>query len=242
MARSCSVGWNFSRPTTEDAEDAEGQSCPSPVRLRSGRPEQSRGTMLLRAPRASSRGERNRIFLLSSVSSVVNSARERVRSRLLQAKLLSSSQQGYRFTNAPGARFRSFSCMNPNDKVTSVSGRQLPEEFPRSGIRPQRCGDVNGQVGDDWSWRVGVARWCGRETGRREQACRLEFHPPFPIDVRPFARRLSRRHLESVSVVIEPFDKTVNPSEAKRLANHVFVEDRLDPCMGLVEHEPDSWT
>jgi hypothetical protein len=132
--------------------------------------------------------------------------------------------------------------MNPHDEVTSVGGRQLPKEFPRSGIRPQRFGDVGRQVRDYWSWRVGVVRWRGRETGRREQAGRLEFHPPFPIDVRPLARPLSRRNFESISVVIETFDKTVNPSEAKRLTNGVFVGHRLDPCMGLVELDPDSWT
>ncbi len=132
--------------------------------------------------------------------------------------------------------------MNPNDEVAPVGGRQLSKEFPRPRIRPQRFGDVGRQLRDDWSRRVGVVRWCGRETGRREQAGRLEFRPPFPISVRPLARRLSRRNFKSVSVVIETFDKTVNPSEAKRLANHVFVGDRLYPRMGLVEYEPDSWT
>src|SRR5262245_32859992 len=54
----------------------------------------------------------------------------RIEPALLQAKLLSSSQQGDRFTNAPGARFRPLGCMNPNDEVTSVGRRQLSEEFP----------------------------------------------------------------------------------------------------------------
>src|SRR5260370_28672339 len=162
--------------------------------------------------------------------------------RLLQAKLFSRRQQCDRFANAPFARFRLFGCMNPNDEVTSVGGRQLPKEFPRFGICLQRLGDVDRQVGDYRSWRVGVARWCRRETRRREQAPRLEFHPPFPIDVRPLARGLSRRDLKGVSVVIETFDKTVDPSEAKRLANGVFVADRLYPCVGLVEHDPTPST
>src|SRR4029077_5492173 len=76
-----------------------------------------------------------------------------------------------------------------------------------------------------------VARRCcslvRRETGRRKQARRLKFQPPFPINVRPLARGLSRRDLESVSVVIETFDKTVDPSETKRLTNCVFVGNRL---------------
>src|SRR5207249_5465234 len=38
------------------------------------------------------------------------------------------------------------------------------------------------------------------------------------------------------------FDETVDPSEAKRLTNGVFVADRLYPCVGLVEQEPDPWT
>ena len=109
---------------------------------------------------------------------------------LLQAKLFSRRQQCDRFANAPSARSRFFGCMNPNDEVTSVSGRQLPQEFPRFGICLQRLGNVDRQVGDYRSWRVGVARWCRRETGRREQAGRLEFHPPFPIDVRPLARAM----------------------------------------------------
>ena len=94
---------------------------------------------------------------------------------LLQAQLLSGSQQGDRFTNAPGARFRPLRCMNPDDEVTPVGGSQLAKEFPRSGIRPQRFGDVDRQVRDDRPWRVGVVRWRGRETGRRQQAGRLEF-------------------------------------------------------------------
>src|SRR2546427_6999451 len=51
--------------------------------------------------------------------------------RLLQAKLFSGRQQCDRFANAPLARFQSFSCMNPDDEVTSVGGRQLAKEFPR---------------------------------------------------------------------------------------------------------------
>src|SRR5687768_17650372 len=117
--------------------------------------------------------------------------------------------------------------MEPNDEVTSVGGRQFPKELPRFGICLQRFGDVYGEVGDHRSWRVGVVRWCRRETGRREQAGRLEFSPTFPIDVRPLARGLSRCDLDGVSVVIETFDQAVDPSEAERLTNRVFVADRF---------------
>jgi len=55
-------------------------------------------------------------------------------SRLLQAKLLSSSQQRDRFANAPGTRFPPFGYMNPNDEVTSVGGRQLPKDFHALGF------------------------------------------------------------------------------------------------------------
>src|SRR2546426_7749560 len=80
--------------------------------------------------------------------------------RLLQAKFFSRRHQCDRFANAPIARFRSFSHMNPNDEVTSVGGCQLPKELPRFGICLQRFGDVDRQVGDYWSWRVGYVRGC----------------------------------------------------------------------------------
>jgi hypothetical protein len=62
---------------------------------------------------------------------------------LLQAKLFSRRQQCDRLANAPFARFRFFGCMNPNDEVTSVGGRQLPKELPGFGICLQRLGDVD---------------------------------------------------------------------------------------------------
>ena len=129
--------------------------------------------------------------------------------------------------------------MNPHDEVTSVRRRQLAKELPRFEVGLQRFGDVHGQVGDLRSRRVGVVRRRRRQTGRREQAGRLELRPPFAIDVRPLARRLSRCDLDGVSVVIEAFDKTVDPSEAQRLTNRVFVGDRLHPCMSLVADKPD---
>src|SRR5438876_4982032 len=61
---------------------------------------------------------------------------------LLQAKLFSGRQQCDRFANAPFARFQSFSCVNPNDEVTSVGGRQLAKnshalEFAFSALAMQ---------------------------------------------------------------------------------------------------------
>src|SRR6188474_2171166 len=107
---------------------------------------------------------------------------------LLQAQLFSSGQQLDRFTNTPGARFRSFGGMNPDNEITPVGGRQLLEKLPPAGIRLERFGDVARQDRDDWSWRVGIARGRGRQAGRRQLACRFEFRPSLPIDVRPFAR------------------------------------------------------
>jgi len=73
---------------------------------------------------------------------------------------------------------------------------------------------------------VVARRYClrrGRETGRRQQAGRLEIRPPFPIDVRRLAGGLSRRNLDRVSVGVQTFDKVVNPTKAQRFTNHVFV-------------------
>jgi len=162
--------------------------------------------------------------------------------RLLQSKFFPGRQQRDRFANPPLARFRPPGRVNPNDEVTSVGGRQLPKELPRFGICLQGFGDVGRQLGNYWSRRVGIVRGCGRETGRREQACTLKFPPPIPIDLRPLARGLPRRDLEGVSVVIETFDETVDPSEAERLTNGVFVGNRLHPGVGLVEDQPDPWT
>src|SRR6266511_2400272 len=78
-----------------------------------------------------------------------------------------------------------------------------------------------------WS-DINRKRWAElKAAGLLTSAGRLEFRPPFAIDVGPLARGLSRCDLESVSVVIETFDKTVDPSEAQRLTNHVFVGDLL---------------
>ena len=58
--------------------------------------------------------------------------------------------------------------------------------------------------------------------------------------MRPLARGLSRGELEGVSIVIETFDKAVDPSEAQCLANSVFVRDRLYTRVAFVEDEPHS--
>src|SRR5258708_281678 len=131
--------------------------------------------------------------------------------------------------------------MNPNDEVTPVSRLQLAKELPRFGICLQRSAEVRGQVGDRWSPRVAVVRRRRRQTGPIEQAGRLECRPPLSIVVGPLARGLSRCGLEGVSVVIETFDKAVDPSEAQRLTNGVFVGKGLHPRVRLVEDEPDAW-
>src|SRR5438552_10705172 len=77
--------------------------------------------------------------------------------------------------------------------------------------------ELGWQVRDGRFCGVGIVRWCRCKPGRREEVCRLELSPPFSIKVRPFAGRLSRRDLDGVSIVIDAFDQTVDPSEAQRL-------------------------
>src|SRR5262245_17861094 len=141
---------------------------------------------------------------------------------LLQPKLLPCSQQRDRFANALVARFRSLGHVNPHDVVTAMARCQFLEGLPGAGIRLQRLGDVRRQDRDDRAWRVRVGRRPGRDAGRCEQARRLEFRPPFAIDVRPLTGWLPRRYLDSISIVIEAFDETVNPSETESLADHLF--------------------
>src|SRR5438874_4165509 len=62
------------------------------------------------------------------------------------------------------------------------------------------------------------------------------------VGVGPFARRPPRRHLDGVPIGVETLDETVNPSEAQRLTNQVFIGHRLLTRMGLVKDEPDSGT
>ena len=101
--------------------------------------------------------------------------------------------------------------------------------------------ELGWQVRDGRFCGVGIVRWCRCKPGRREQVCRLELSPPFSIKVRPLAGGLSRRDLHGVSIFIEAFDQTVDPSEAQRFSNYVFVGDRLLPGVTFIENEPDPW-
>src|SRR5215470_1199248 len=104
--------------------------------------------------------------------------------------------------------------MNPNDKVTALAWCQPPEELPCLRIRLYRLRDVARQVGNYRLGRVGVFSRSRRETCRSQEAGRLQLRPPSPIDRRPLAGGLSRRHLDRISMVVEALDKTVNPTEA----------------------------
>jgi hypothetical protein len=61
------------------------------------------------------------------------------------------------------------------------------------------------------------------------------------IQTRPLAGGLPGRDLESIPIIIEAFDETIDPSEAQRLSNHVLIRNQLRTHMTLIEHKPDSW-
>jgi hypothetical protein len=63
--------------------------------------------------------------------------------------------------------------------------------------------------------RHSVVRWRRCKAGLSKQVGSLELSPPFSLEVRPFAGGFSCGDLHSVSIVIEPFDQTVDhPCEA----------------------------
>src|SRR5260370_29617759 len=66
---------------------------------------------------------------------------------LLQTELLSRCQQCERFANTPFPGVRPLGRVNPNDEVTAVGWRQLPEELPSFGIWPYRFPDAISQGG-----------------------------------------------------------------------------------------------
>src|SRR5262245_29790931 len=115
--------------------------------------------------------------------------------------------------------------MNPNHEVTAMSWRQLLKELPRCPVCLQRFGNVGRHVWDRRPWRVGFIRWRGNEASRLQETGCLKVHPALSIDVRPLAHGPSRSKLACVAVFIETFDQAVDPAEAQRLANRLFVGD-----------------
>src|SRR4051812_3071487 len=103
--------------------------------------------------------------------------------------------------------------MNPNDELTALAWCQRSEELPCFGIRLERFRNVDRQVGNYRLWRVRVFGRRRRETCRSQKAFGFQLRPPSPIGRRPFARGLSRRHLERIPVVVEALDETVDPTE-----------------------------
>src|SRR6266508_4175116 len=88
--------------------------------------------------------------------------------------------------------------------------------------------------------RVALCCWSRTEASGCEHASGLEFVPASPVNVRPFARRLPRSDLDGVAIVVEAFNKTVDPSKTERLRHEVFIGHRLDPGVLLVADKPDA--
>src|SRR5262245_6414339 len=160
---------------------------------------------------------------------------------LFWSKFLSSREQTDRFTNALVASLRSLRRVNPRDKITTIAGCELLKKLPSLWVFLEGFSNVLREVGDGRFCGISIVRWCRCKAGLGEQVCRLELGPPFSIQVRPLACGLPRRDLHNVSIVIDAFDQTVDPSEAQRFTNHVFVGDRFLPGVSFIENGPDSW-
>ena len=59
------------------------------------------------------------------------------------------------------------------------------------------------------------------------------------VQIGPKAIRFARSELPRISVVVEPADQAVDPTEAERFLDGVLVVDRRLARVRLVEHEPD---
>ena len=63
-----------------------------------------------------------------------------------------------------------------------------------------------------------------------------------PVDIRPLARRLARGDFDGITIAVQALHQAEDPSEAKRLANDVFIRHRFDGGMLLRADEPDAGT
>src|SRR5262249_32931212 len=163
--------------------------------------------------------------LLTKQSAIIDRPPSLSAAPLLESKFLASREQTDRFANALLACLRTLRRMNPGHEVTTVGRRQFLEKLPSLGVLSESLGDIVRQVRDNWCCGIRIVRRRRCNTGLGEQAGSLELSPPFSIEVRPFACRSSRRHLQGVSIVIDALDQTIDPAEAQRLSNHIFVRD-----------------
>src|SRR6266487_5581123 len=161
---------------------------------------------------------------------------------LLQTELLARREQCNRFADAPRASLRTFCDVDPDDKVAALGSRQLLKEAPRFQIGFDRLRDVTRQLGNLGLRRVLVRGGSRSQAGRLEQPSAVQFHPAPAIDVRPFAGRFARRHLDRKAIVVESLHQAVDPAEAERFANEVLVRQRFHARVGLVKYEPNSAT
>src|SRR5262249_56068507 len=128
----------------------------------------------------------------------------------------------------------------PDYDVTPIRRGKCLKFLPGFQVRLQCVGNISRQLRDLRMWRIAVSCRGRSEAWRFEPARRFELVPAFAVDVRPFARRLARRDLDSVAVVVHASDQPADPPTAERFAYEVFIRHRLDAGVLLVTEEPDA--
>src|SRR5262245_27593966 len=101
----------------------------------------------------------------------------------------------------------------------------------RLDVGRQRCW----QLQSDGPWRIPAIGWGTFETVRLQSPLGFELCVPLPIHGRPSAIRSPRRELPCVPPVVEALDETVHPTKAQRFVEGVFVRDRRNAGLLLVE-------
>src|SRR5262249_6575066 len=120
----------------------------------------------------------------------------RTKASLFQTELLARREEFNRLANAPFPRLKSLGRVNPDDEITPVRRGKRLKVLPGSEVRLECFGNVGRQLRDRRLRRIAVSRRRRSEARRGKQACRLEFVPASPVDIRPLARRLARRDFD----------------------------------------------